>query len=94
MFDKNKNKKEKKNNNLNLVSYDSLIYKFIYELPMNFWGLFLWPRYANIESKNTLENILQILHTQSCHKINDNSIVRLLTIQWDRHNSVVFSPKR
>ena len=50
-------------------------------------GSFLWPRYANQKGINTLENILHKLNTQSYHKTNDYTIVRLLTFQWDRHLS-------
>ena len=32
-----------------------------------------------------LENILHKLHAQSYHRTNDYTVIRLLTIQWDRH---------
>ena len=55
------------------------------KIALRLWGSFLWTRCADEESINTLENILHNLHAQSYHKTGDLTIVRLLTIPWDRY---------
>ena len=60
-----------------------------FKIALRFWGSFLWTRCADEESINTLENILHNLHAQSYHKIGDLTIVRLLTIPWDRKINIL-----